>query len=145
MEFSAPYANGFGLEIRNTQGTTWNGTVVDATTGERVISGRIRRRLARWGLRKARSGLLSIFRGIQGRILVDHYLTRRWYLGRLQHLRMALGVCQVQTMLAIVWVRFNMRVTGRHKGLKLVLGLNFEGYVVTFLFRPSHSLSFQIT
>jgi len=40
VEFSAPYANGFGLEIHNTQGTTWNGTVVvDGTTGEKVHIG----------------------------------------------------------------------------------------------------------
>ena len=39
VEFSGPYENAYQLEIRNTKDTTWNGTVVDATTGRRVHVG----------------------------------------------------------------------------------------------------------
>jgi hypothetical protein len=39
VEFSGPYENAYQLEIRNTEGTTWNGTLVDATTGGRVHVG----------------------------------------------------------------------------------------------------------
>ena len=39
MEFSASYADAFQIEVINTQGSTWNGTVVDTTTGKRVQIG----------------------------------------------------------------------------------------------------------
>ncbi|KAG0320527.1 hypothetical protein BGZ99_004441 [Dissophora globulifera] len=39
VEFSAPYSNGYNLEIVNTGGTTWTGTAVDSTTGDRVHIG----------------------------------------------------------------------------------------------------------
>ena len=39
VEFSAPYSNEYRLEIRNTDGMTWTGTAVDATTGRRVHIG----------------------------------------------------------------------------------------------------------
>jgi len=39
VEFSSPYAHVYQIEVVNTQGTTWNGTVVDTTTGTRVLIG----------------------------------------------------------------------------------------------------------
>jgi hypothetical protein len=58
-----------------------------------------------------------------------HDLTHLWCLECLQYLRMAQGVqCLMQTIMAIVWERFHMKVTGRHNGLKLVLG--FERYLI---------------
>jgi hypothetical protein len=38
-EFSAPYADAYQLVVQNTGGTTWSGTVVDTTTGNRVHIG----------------------------------------------------------------------------------------------------------
>ncbi|KIM79099.1 hypothetical protein PILCRDRAFT_98226 [Piloderma croceum F 1598] len=39
VEFSAPYQDGYQLVVRNTGGTTWDGTVVDTTTGSSVHIG----------------------------------------------------------------------------------------------------------
>jgi hypothetical protein len=39
VEFSAPYKDAYQLVVLNTEGTTWNGTVVDTTTGESVHIG----------------------------------------------------------------------------------------------------------
>lgn len=61
VEFSAPYANGFGLEIHNTQGTTWNGTVVDATTGEKVHIGSYTLPAGTKGIAKSQVGFVEYF------------------------------------------------------------------------------------
>jgi hypothetical protein len=39
VEFTGPYSNSYALEIVNTGGTTWVGTCVDNTTGQRVHVG----------------------------------------------------------------------------------------------------------
>jgi hypothetical protein len=39
VEFSAPYEDAYQLVVRNTVGTTWDGSVVDATTGKSVHIG----------------------------------------------------------------------------------------------------------
>ena len=39
VEFSAPYQDAYQIEVLNTGGTTWTGTVVDTTTGRRVHIG----------------------------------------------------------------------------------------------------------
>jgi len=39
VEFSAPYEDAYQLVVLNTGGTTWDGTVVDTTTGKRVHIG----------------------------------------------------------------------------------------------------------
>jgi hypothetical protein len=39
VEFSAPYANAYQLVVRNTAGTTWDGTVVHRSTGKSVHIG----------------------------------------------------------------------------------------------------------
>jgi hypothetical protein len=61
VEFSAPYANGFGLEIHNTQGTTWNGTVVDATTGEKVHIGSYTLPAGTKGITKSQVGFVEYY------------------------------------------------------------------------------------
>jgi len=37
--FTGTYANTYNLEVRNTEGTTWNGTAIDTVTGRRIHIG----------------------------------------------------------------------------------------------------------
>jgi hypothetical protein len=39
VDFDGTYAHTYNLEVRNTQGTTWNGTAVDTATGRRIHIG----------------------------------------------------------------------------------------------------------
>jgi len=39
VEFSAAYADGFQIEVINTEGNRWSGAVVDTTTGTKVHIG----------------------------------------------------------------------------------------------------------
>ena len=39
VDFDGTYAHTYNLEVRNTQGTTWNGTAVDTVTGRRIHIG----------------------------------------------------------------------------------------------------------
>ncbi|KIM37695.1 hypothetical protein M413DRAFT_448227 [Hebeloma cylindrosporum] len=52
IEFSAPYGNGFKLEVQNPQGTMWVGTVIDTTTGER-------RQIGSWTLPAGTKGIVG--------------------------------------------------------------------------------------
>ncbi|KAF9505871.1 hypothetical protein BS47DRAFT_490599 [Hydnum rufescens UP504] len=59
--FFAPYADYFVLEIRNTQGTTWNGTVVDTHTTRRFHIGSYTLPAGTEGITKSQGGFIENF------------------------------------------------------------------------------------
>jgi hypothetical protein len=87
VEFSAPYANGYDLEVVNTGGTTWTCTGVDKTTGNRVHVGT-------WTLPRGTQGIAQRQAGF-----IEHYL---WNDGQ-QH------AC---SSLPYTWVAFGVPIPG---------------------------------
>lgn len=60
VEFSGPYSE-YRLEIRNTQGTTWTGTAVDAITGRRVHIGSYTLPAGTKGISKSEQGFVEYY------------------------------------------------------------------------------------
>ncbi|KAG9325103.1 hypothetical protein KVV02_006765 [Mortierella alpina] len=67
IEFNAPYANSYELEIRMTQGTTWQGTVVNTTTGRRVLIGTWTLPAGTGGIKGSETGFMEYFPWNDGR------------------------------------------------------------------------------
>ena len=61
MEFSAPYADAYQIEVVNTQGTTWSGTAVDTTTGTRVHIGSWTLPSGTKGIKGSESGFIEYY------------------------------------------------------------------------------------
>jgi hypothetical protein len=61
VEFSAPYAGTFNLEVVNTEGTKWRGAAVDAVTGKRVHIGSYTLPAGTKGIKGAQDGFIEYY------------------------------------------------------------------------------------
>ena len=61
VEFFGTYADAYRIEIRNTQGTTWNGTLIDDTTGRRVHIGAYTLPSGTQGIQKNQVGFVEYY------------------------------------------------------------------------------------
>ncbi|CAO3568743.1 unnamed protein product [Mortierella alpina] len=61
VEFSAPYDHNYELEVRATEGTTWQGTAVDTTTGTRVHIGTWALPAGTGGIKGSQSGFMEYY------------------------------------------------------------------------------------
>ncbi|KAF9461684.1 hypothetical protein BDZ94DRAFT_1263095 [Collybia nuda] len=66
VDFSGPYDHVYNIEVRNTKGTTWNGTLVDAVTGQRVHVGSFTLPAGTGGIVGARDGFIEYFKWADG-------------------------------------------------------------------------------
>lgn len=78
VEFSAPYGNGWNLEVVNTRGTTWIGTVVDRTTGRRVQIGSYTLPAGTQGIAKSQLGFVEYYLWNDGRLHACSSLPYTW-------------------------------------------------------------------
>ena len=61
VEFSAPYADAYQIEITNTQGSTWSGTAVDTTTGKRTHIGSWTLPIGTGGIKGSQVGFIEYY------------------------------------------------------------------------------------